>query len=103
MVRTPLWFAVLEGSLVARTLATSGKLKRMRRDPHAELAPCTETGAILGPTRFGRAAVLDDPERIDAADRALDARYGAARKEMTRQMADQGQALVYFEVVPGAG
>ena len=40
-VQTPVWFAEEEGVLYVYTLANAGKVKRIRRDPHIRIAPCT--------------------------------------------------------------
>lgn len=102
-VRTALWFAIVDDRLYARTIADSGKVKRLRDDAAVELAPCTADGEITGPAVGGTASLLaDDTPSVFAANRALDARYGERRHEMTRLMAEQGKTLVYIEVLPDA-
>jgi hypothetical protein len=98
-VATAVWFAVVDGKLYLRTLADSGKAKRVRREPRVELAPCTADGTLTGAYFPGRARALgpDDPA-CARANRALDARYGEERAKMTRLMVEQGRALVYIEV-----
>jgi PPOX class probable F420-dependent enzyme len=98
-VATAVWFAVVDGKLYLRTIADSGKVRRVRREPRVELAPCTADGSVTGPYFAGRARVLapDDPA-CARANEALDARYGEERAKMTRMMAEQGRALVYLEV-----
>ncbi len=99
--RTPVWFAIVDGRLYARTIADSAKVKRLRNDAAVELAPCTAQGEIQGPSVTGSAVLLaDDAPAVFAANRALDDRYGERRHEMTRLMAEQGKALIYIEVAP---
>ena len=40
-VRTPLWFVDLNGEMAFYTMAASGKVKRLRRNPRVRVAPCT--------------------------------------------------------------
>jgi PPOX class probable F420-dependent enzyme len=47
-VSTPVWVADENGSLLVITEADSWKVKRIRRDGHVRLAPCTARGAIRG-------------------------------------------------------
>ena len=99
-VWTPVWFVIVDERLFFRTLQESGKIKRIRRWPEVELAPCTAEGEITGPTGPGFARVLepDDP-LIPAADSELQKRYGAARDEMTRSYGHVG--FQYVVIQPG--
>jgi hypothetical protein len=47
-VRTPVWFVEYNGELCFTTEATSGKVKRIRRDPAVKVAPCRANGDLLG-------------------------------------------------------
>ena len=44
------------------TDATSGKVKRIRRNPHVLVAPCTATGRLLADPVPAQAELLGDPE-----------------------------------------
>jgi uncharacterized protein len=59
-VATPVWCASQDGSLLVYTEANSGKVKRIRRDPHVSVAPCTARGKELGPPIDGVAEVVQD-------------------------------------------
>ena len=48
-VATPVWFAEQDGKLYVTTSSTSGKVKRIRRDPIVTVAPCKANGTLLGP------------------------------------------------------
>ena len=47
-VQTPLWFAEDDGVLYIYTLANSGKVKRILRNPRVRIAPCTMRGNVTG-------------------------------------------------------
>lgn len=77
-VDTPVWFAgVAPERLVVFTVATSYKVKRIRRNPNVEIARCDVRGKLLGPWSPATCRALDDePDRIKRAYDALNARYG---------------------------
>jgi uncharacterized protein len=74
-VSTPVWIAVDGAALVVTTPATSGKVKRLRRDPRVEMRPCSRRGVVPdgAPVVPGVAEVVA-PD--DASARALRTKYG---------------------------
>ena len=48
-VATPVWCARENGWLLVYTEADSGKVKRIRHDPHLSVAPCNFRGKLRGP------------------------------------------------------
>jgi PPOX class probable F420-dependent enzyme len=58
-VQTPVWFAEDHGVLYVYTLANAGKVKRIRRNPHIRLAPCTMRGTVIGPWVEAEATIVD--------------------------------------------
>src|SRR4029450_1784562 len=58
-VQTPVWFAEDQGVLYIYTLANAGKVKRIRRNPHIRLAPCTMRGTVIGPWVEAEATIVD--------------------------------------------
>jgi len=52
-VGTPVGVGVVDGTVYFTTRAKSWKAKRIARDPHVTLAPCTKRGAVLGATVDG--------------------------------------------------
>jgi PPOX class probable F420-dependent enzyme len=73
-VSTPVHVAVENDVAYIRTFDPSGKLKRMRRNPDVEVAPCTIRGRVTGESRPGRARVLAGGESAAAA-RAIEHKY----------------------------
>ena len=57
-VPTPLWCAVEGGVLYGSTQAETGKVKRLRRDGTATVAPCTNRGTPTGAAYAAHAEVL---------------------------------------------
>lgn len=61
-VGTPVSVYILDGKGYFTTWTTTGKVKRMRNNPHVTLAPCTQRGKVLGDAIDGVARQLDEPE-----------------------------------------
>jgi PPOX class probable F420-dependent enzyme len=100
-VPTPVWFGLSDGNVYVRSDADAAKVKRIRNDPRARLAPCTARGKPLGPPAEGRARVLDQQADIDVAEAALSANYGLGRKIYERAGGALGAETVYLAVTPG--
>src|SRR5438034_8526391 len=58
-VQTPVWFAEEQDVLYVYTLASAGKVKRIRRNPRIRLAPCTMRGTAIGPWVEAEATIVD--------------------------------------------
>jgi PPOX class probable F420-dependent enzyme len=66
-VATPFGAMRRDGRLYCYTRSTSGKVKRIRRNPSVTLAPCTIRGKPTGPAVPARARVLPDDEATPLA------------------------------------
>jgi PPOX class probable F420-dependent enzyme len=75
-VRTPVWFAEVEGRLYAFSAGDSGKVKRLRVSSRARVAPCDARGGVRGPWQDALARIIDEPRVIERAGAALRAKYG---------------------------
>lgn len=76
-VATPVWFAAAGDRLVATSETSAWKVKRLRRNPQATVAPCDVRGQPNGPAIPVIGELLpavDEP----AARAALHRRYGSA-------------------------
>ena len=73
-VATPLHVATRDGHVYVRTFDPSGKIKRIRNNPDAEVAPSTLRGKALGAGRPVRARILAGAES-DVAAAALAEKY----------------------------
>jgi uncharacterized protein len=72
-VATPVWCTGALGSLLVYTEADSGKVKRIRHDPHVTVAPCSFRGTPRGPAVEADATIVDDVEEVAAL---LTRKYG---------------------------
>lgn len=76
VVRTPVWFAELEGCFWVFTAADAGKVKRLGNDPRCEIARCDAFGGNLGPWVEAQGERIVDAELEAAGYRALRKKYG---------------------------
>jgi PPOX class probable F420-dependent enzyme len=75
-VRTPVWFAAMDGKLYVFTAGESGKVKRLRHSSRARVAPCDMRGDVRGAWWDGTARLVTEPRVIERAHAALRAKYG---------------------------
>lgn len=76
-VPTPVWYGRQGDHLYVFSLKKAGKVKRIRNSAKVQVAACTGTGRITGPTIEARARILArEEERI--ARRALRRKYPIA-------------------------
>jgi hypothetical protein len=101
-VATPVWGAPAGGRLYVRVERGSGKVKRLRRDHRALLAPCTSRGMQLGPPLQASGRVLVGAEE-QAAERALADRYGLVRAIFEGAVDLIGVDMCYLEFTPDTG
>jgi uncharacterized protein len=74
VVATPVWFVQEGDRLLVQTGTASGKVKRIRRNPSVQVAPCTARGRLRGQQVSGVARVLPGPE-ADAAKGLITRKY----------------------------
>ncbi len=69
---SPVWFVTDHFEVRLWTDNGSGKIKRLRRNPHCTIAPCTFTGRVTGEALSDEARILPtaDGPRIQAMLRA---------------------------------
>jgi uncharacterized protein len=75
-VKTPVWFVEDCGMLYVRTMAGSGKVKRVRNNSQVQIAPCKMDGAPLGGWTNASARIVTDPEIERKVDQLLGKKYG---------------------------
>ena len=97
-VRTPVWF-VMEGETVyIRTVANSGKVKRIRNCGLVNLAPCKMDGALLGDWFPAVAREVKDVDIARKVDHLLDQKYGLMKKMFGLASRLQGRQDTILEV-----
>ncbi len=76
-VKTPVWFALMDDSLVVVTNGNSYKVKRLRRNTAIKVAACNVNGKkILGPFHEGTGEIVEDSAAESSALGALKKKYG---------------------------
>ncbi len=74
-VATPVWFAQEGTVFYVYSLANAWKVKRIRNNPRARIAPCDIRGNIKGDWVDAEARILDQAE-AEKPQRLLDKKYG---------------------------
>ncbi len=75
-VKTPVWFATMDGKLYVYTPGKSGKVKRLRNSPRARIAPSDARGNPLGEWRDTSARIVTDPALVERSKNELKSKYG---------------------------
>ena len=97
-VKTPVWFVEEGGVLFVRTVATSGKVKRVRNNHLVQIAPCKMDGALLSDWIKASARVINDPEIDRKVDRLLGKKYGLMKSLFGLASSFQGQKNTILEI-----
>lgn len=99
-VRTPVWIAGEQGVFYVFSAPAVGKIKRIRANGRASLAPCTMRGAVTGPWIEARARLVDDPAVASKALRLLRAKYGIAMwaADVMAKLSGRFDKRVYIEI-----
>ena len=74
-VRTPVWFAAVDGRIYVFTAGESGKVKRLRHSSRARIAPSDMRGKVRGVWWDVAARIVTAPGLIERAHTALRAKY----------------------------
>jgi len=77
-VKTPVWFVEKDGVLFVRTIADSGKVKRIRNNSRVRIVPCKSNGEPLGEWGEARAELVDEVKAEDV-NRLLKRKYGLVK------------------------
>lgn len=74
-VRTPIWFIIYQGLIYFRTDVNSGKVKRIRNNPHVRIAGCDIRGNLKGNWFDGKVKFADSTESSITYS-MIDKKYG---------------------------
>jgi PPOX class probable F420-dependent enzyme len=74
-VPTPVWFVEDQGILYVRTIANSGKVKRIRNNPQVRVTPCNMRGGLLGEWVDAQARLVDE-SATEKINRLFKRKYG---------------------------
>ncbi len=81
-VKTPVWFAQDDDSLVVRTESTSGKMKRIRNNQRVRIAACDARGGLLGEWMDAQAEIITVDAEKKRIDRLVTKKYGLIKRFM---------------------
>ena len=100
-VKTPVWFVQDGDTLYVRTIAGSGKVKRIRNNGQVNIAPCKVDGALLGNWQSARAGEVKDAGVDRKVDRLLDKKYGLLKKMFALSSSMKGLKYTVLEIKVG--
>lgn len=75
-VMTPVWLAQSGQHFFVFSEGASWKVKRIRANPQAKIAPCDLKGKVTGPWLDVRARIVEERDLQDQAYKALRRKYG---------------------------
>ena len=79
-VKTPVWFVQDGETIYIRTIADSGKVKRVRNNGQVHIAACKSDGTLLDEWYSAQAREVIDGELDRKVDHLLDVKYGLIKK-----------------------
>lgn len=97
-VRTPVWFVQDGETIYVRTVANSGKVKRIRHNAQVNIAPCKVDGALLGDWAAATAREVSGNDIDKKVDRLLDQKYGLMKKMFALASNLQGRKYTILEI-----
>ncbi len=97
-VRTPVWFVQDEDTLYVRTIADSGKVKRVRNRAEVNIAPCKVDGEPLSDFVPALAREVGGEEVERKVDHLLDRKYGLLKKMFSLMGRSNGRRYTIIEL-----
>jgi PPOX class probable F420-dependent enzyme len=70
-IKSPMWFAQDNDALYLWTMADTSKVKRIRNNPHVNIAPCKRMGAVTGEWMTAHATIDDSPIMVAQVEAML--------------------------------
>jgi len=99
-MKTPVWFVQEGDKLYVRTIADSGKVKRIRNTPRINVSSCKVDGEPIGNWFAARGReVQGTPTSEESINRLFDIKYGEMYREMTRKSSEAGHKYTILEIV----
>jgi uncharacterized protein len=97
-VKTPVWFVQEADTLFVRTVANSGKVKRIRNNSQVNIAPCTGNGSLLGEWVSAQATENTDKQTDIKVDQLLGKKYGLMKSMFDLLAKFQGRKNTVLEI-----
>jgi uncharacterized protein len=98
-VRTPVWFLFHNDSFYIRTLANTGKVKRIRRNTTVKFAPCNEKGEPTGEWLSGQASIAGAQPSLEI-DGLLTKKYGFRKRVFDLIVKIQRKKWIILQILP---
>lgn len=70
-IKSPMWFAQENDALYLWTMADTSKVKRIRNNPHVNIAPCKRMGEVTGEWMTAHATIDDSPVMVAQVEAML--------------------------------
>ncbi len=70
-IKSPMWFAQENDALYLWTMADTSKVKRIRNNPHVNIAPCKRMGEVTGEWMTAHATIDDSPIMVAQVEAIL--------------------------------
>jgi uncharacterized protein len=97
-MKTPVWFTQEGDKIYVRTVANSGKVKRVRNNSHVNIVPCRMDGSVTGEWVPAQAVEVCDPNIALTVDKLLDKKYGLMKKILSRRAEKEGRQDTIIEI-----
>ncbi len=99
---TPVWFVQDGDKLYVRTVDNSGKVKRVRNNPHVRVAPCEVRGELKGPWVEAKASLVNDPATTQRVVQLLNQKYGLMKRafDLMNILNRRGYAVIEIDATP---
>ena len=99
-VTTPMWFAEYNGALYVYSLATAGKVKRIRNDANVRVVPSDMRGKPKGEWVEAKAQILDE-RGAELGHKLLNKKYGWMKRigDIFSKLRKRDKVVIALEVV----
>jgi len=97
-VKTPVWFVQEGNMLYVRTVANSGKVKRIRSNGNVNIAPCRVDGTLLGEWIPASAREVKEEAITRWVDQMLGKKYGLIKMLFALASVIQGRKSTILEI-----
>ncbi len=97
-VLTPVWFVQDGDTFFVRTVANSGKVKRIHNNARVNIAACKVDGTLLGEWVSADAHEVINSDISRKVDQLLDRKYGLLKKMFAMVSALQGRKYTLLSI-----
>jgi len=99
-VKTPVWFVQEGGTLYVKTLANSGKVKRIRNNQQVNIVPSKADGKPTGSWLSGISSIVNDETLEQRVEQLYDKKYGLLKKLFFRSRPNKEVDYCVLELKP---